>query len=415
MDDLRTKIRDAFQNEQAAHGPAPTLGNEIRAAVAARPRRRPDYEWLAVAAAALIGLLVVAGLMSTRLAGRGVPAHPRATPTSGPQVDYGVPPAGVALIYVSDPTHPGWYNAFDWTGRPRGTIKLAAPLGDNLYFLQAPDGSGFITAAAKATAQQLFDRLGAPVTDSFSDQFQSQVWADDGKHLCTLDYNSGQWHVGFRSPGAAPTELHAVAIDPSVVQSGIIAIAFSSCSPSRDRAVLVYNYFGRPSQFWVVRLSDGAILSHQTFDPNVLANIVASPDSKLIAESSATSSGSLLGGAAPSTAIIRASDGGAVLNLDPSFGVIAFSQDNSVALVNTSPFASGVPTGLALVSLQTGSVIWRSSGPDELTAALAQPGGGAFALFLQDALNSTVHPSVHVLIVRADGTSVAVPGTYLQP
>ncbi len=323
----------------------------------------------------------------------------------------------MALIYVSDPNHPGWYNAFDWTGQPRGTIKLAAPLDDHLYLLQAPDGSGFMTSEAKATPQQLFDRLGAPLADGFSESDPSlrQVWADDGKHLCTLDLNSGSWRVGFRNPGAAPTELHSVAIDPSVVQSGIIALAFSSCTPSRDRAVLVYNYFGRPSQFWVVRLSDGAILSHQTFDAKVLGDIVASPDSTLIAESSAASSGSLLGGAAPSTAIIRASDGGADLSLDPSFGVIAFGQDDSVVLVNTSPLASGVPTRLALISLQTGSVIWRSNGRDELTAALVQPGGGAFALFLQDVHDSTLHPSVRVLIVRADGTSVAVPGTYQQP
>ena len=413
MDDLRTEIREAFEREQAGHALDRMLLHEITAAAWAQPRRAPNLQWLAIAAAVLLAIAIVAGLLSTRLANRNVPAHPTATPS--PSIDYGPPPAGIALVYVADAQHPGWYNAFDWTGRPRGTIKLAAPISDQVYLTQAPDGSGFITSLAKGTSSQSYDRLGTPIPENPSLLFARQVWADDSRHLCTLDYNSFQWHIGLRTPGATPTSLRTVAIDPSVVQSGIIALDFSSCSPSNDRAVLVYNYFGRPAQYWVVRLSDGTILKHQTFAANVLGGIVASSDSTLVAENSAGASGSLLGGAAQSTTIRRTSGGSTVLSLDPTFGVIAFSRDESAALVSTSPLAAGAPTPLALVNVQTGSVIWRSGGQDELTAAQEQPDGTAFALFLQDPHDTTLHPTVHVLIVQANGATIAIPGAFSQP
>lgn len=353
-------------------------------------------------------LCIACGQTSTSVA-----AHPTATPSLA--IDYGTPPASVALIYVADAQHPGWYNAFDWAGKPRGTIKLAAPIGDRVYLTQAPDGSGFITSLAKGASSQSFDRLGMPIPENPSLLFERQVWADDSRHLCTLDYNSFQWHIGLRTPGATPTSLRTVAIDPSVVQSGIIALDFSSCSPSDDRAVLVYNYFGRPAQYWVVRLSDGTVLNNQTFPANVLAGIVASPDGTMVAENSATASGSLLGGAAPSTTIRRTAGGSTILSLDPTFGVIAFSRDDSVALVSTSPWATGVPTQLALLNMLTGSVIWRSGGQDGLTAVLEQPGGTAFALFLQHPYDTTLHATVHVLIVQANGATIAIPGPFSQP
>jgi hypothetical protein len=424
MDDLRAEIREAFEREQAGQVPDRSLLHAMTPVATAHPRRAPNLQWLAVAAAVVLGIAIVAGLLSTRLANRNVPAHPKATPS--PLIDYGPPPAGAALIYVADAKHPGWYNAFDWTGRPRGTIKLAAPIDDHLYLTQAPDGSGFIASLEKNASLQSFDRLGTPIPEDPSLLLHSQVWADDSRHLCTLDYNSFQWHIGLRAPGAAPTSLRTVAIDPSVVQSGIIALDFSSCSPSNDRAVLVYNYFGRPAQYWVVRLSDGTILSHQTFPANVLsetiiygapqlAGIVASPDGTLVAENSAGASGSLLGGAAPSTTIRRTSGGSTVLSLDPTFGVIAFSRDDSVALVSTSPWAAGVPTQLAVINIQTGTVIWRSGGQDKLTAVQEQPDGTAFALFLQDAHDTNLHPTVHVLIVQATGATIAIPGVFSQP
>src|SRR2546430_11187936 len=103
MDDLRSEIRAAFGRVQAGIAPTLNLGHEVVPAAARQPSRDANLTWLAVAGGLVIGVLVVVSLMSSRLNRSVVPAHP--TPVG----DYGTPPARVALIYVGDPGHPGWY------------------------------------------------------------------------------------------------------------------------------------------------------------------------------------------------------------------------------------------------------------------------------------------------------------------
>lgn len=184
---------------------------------------------------------------------------------------------------------------------------------------------------------QFLDRLGQPTGGLPPHTYHDQRWAVDSSRLCTLDYNSQQWHIGVRAPGAAPASVHAVAIDPSVVISSILALGFRSCNPLTDRAVLVYNYLGRPTDVWVLRISDGAILFHQSHAANTLADIVASQDGVLIAESSNQSTGYLEGPTAPYTTIRSVRDNTPMLLLDPSYGVLGFSSDNSLVLVTTTP------------------------------------------------------------------------------
>jgi len=80
MDDLRSEIRAAFEKEQMAHPPAPSLRRDVVETVSGRRRQAPTHQWVAVAAAVLLGVLVVFGLMSTRL------AHQPAVPVSTPPV-----------------------------------------------------------------------------------------------------------------------------------------------------------------------------------------------------------------------------------------------------------------------------------------------------------------------------------------
>src|ERR1700674_4205425 len=122
MEELRSEIRAAFEKDQAAHPPTAGLRRNIVEAVAARPRRGPNVQWVAVAVAAILAILVVAGLMSTRLAHRASAPVPAA-----PKADYGPPPAGVNLLYVHDPKHDSWLIGYDWQGQPRGTVKVAQP------------------------------------------------------------------------------------------------------------------------------------------------------------------------------------------------------------------------------------------------------------------------------------------------
>jgi hypothetical protein len=89
MDEMRSEIRAAFEKEQAGHAPAAALRNNIVEAVSAQPRRAPNLQWVAIAAALILGILVVVGLMSTRFAHRAsvpVPAAtaPAASPSASP-------------------------------------------------------------------------------------------------------------------------------------------------------------------------------------------------------------------------------------------------------------------------------------------------------------------------------------------
>src|SRR5579859_504665 len=94
-----------------------------------------------VLAAAVSALVFSPPLLRPRVAATTSPspqasAAPQASlspsPTPPPPHDYGTPPAGVPLIYAADPANPQWITAFDWQGRPRGTIKLTTPLTHEL-------------------------------------------------------------------------------------------------------------------------------------------------------------------------------------------------------------------------------------------------------------------------------------------
>jgi len=93
--------------------------------------------------------------MSTRIAGR-------APAPSQPVGDYGTPPAGVALFYVGDPKHPGWYVALDWKGEPRGTLKFAAAAAETTKL-----GPGAGRLGVKPSA------AGKAATTTLSTQFTS--------------------------------------------------------------------------------------------------------------------------------------------------------------------------------------------------------------------------------------------------
>ncbi len=75
MIDIRTEIREAFEKEQSAFPPPAALRVQVVAAVnshagpagPARQRADRDWNWLLVAAAALLAIAIVAGLLAVRL------------------------------------------------------------------------------------------------------------------------------------------------------------------------------------------------------------------------------------------------------------------------------------------------------------------------------------------------------------
>jgi hypothetical protein len=355
----------------------------------------------------LAAIVVVAGFMAIQFPPRPA-APPAAVVTPSPvAVDYGPPPPGVPFIWVQDPNHSGWLIGFDWTGKPRATVKISHQLGQYDRLSQAPDGSAFgIEPNGKGGFQIYLDQLGnvSPSPTSVVN-YEFEMWADDSRHVCTLSGLGGHWSLGLMLPGGAQNVNNVVAIDPTLGQSGIIAYSFAACSARNDRAVIQYSYAGRPTEYWVVRISDGAILQQRAYPADQVTNVTASTDGNLIAESSGKSSGQAAPAAA-TTVIRRASDLSVITMLDPTIGVLAFSGDNSSMLINTSPLIAGQPAMLEVRGLQGGPATWRGEGTSALAAFGVQPSGNAFALALTDGNGPAT-----ILIVYGDGSRPAkLPG-----
>ena len=414
MDEMRSQIHAAFEKEQAANPPAPSLRRSIVQGVAARePRRETGLQWLAVAAAVLLGFLVVTALMSSRLANRPIPVRPNATPSAANlDRDYGPPPAGVPLFYVASPSHRGWYIAFDWTGAPRGTIKLAQPLAQNGGLIQAPDGSGFqVTLGGKGNSGYR-DRLGQELPLPWPPP--GARWADDSKHLCVISLNQRTMMLTLETQlvGEAPREgasIYRYTGDETSVD-------VAACSFKNGRAIVVRSATAGLTAMWVIQLSDGKVLSKTGYTSGAeLGSVTASGDATLVAENSSKSHGFIGGPTAPHTVVRRTVNGSVVASLDPSFEVLAFSADDSDALVATTPWATGADTHVALVEVATGRVLWRGDEKAYLSEVLVEPVGAAFALLFQDPNDSGLQPSVYVVLVPVDGRAFEIPGRFVRP
>jgi hypothetical protein len=95
--------------------------------------------------------------------------------------------------------------------------------------------------------------------------------------------------------------------------------------------------------------------------------------------------------------------------------VIAFSADDSVALVATTPWAIGSATHVALVEIGTGRVLWRGDENAYLATVFIEPIGADFAVLFQDPSDTTLHPTVYVLMVPIDGRVFGIPGRFVRP
>jgi hypothetical protein len=407
MDDLRSEIRAAFEREQAGHAPSGAMRGQVVEAVVSGSRPSRNFQWVAVVAAVLLGVAVVVGLMATRNAHRAT--APAATPNASPVADYGPPPVGVKLLYVRDPNHPSWLIGYDWSGKPRATVKLD-PAVDRVGM--APDGQAFAVGyGAKGGTGELLDRLGRPVPASGAIGSSAlPMWADDNRHVCGISFESQTLESTLITvaPGEAVKRVAAIARDQVVGQSGFTIV---SCSFRNDEAILVLTNTMWPSEVWTVRLSDGKVISRHTY-PNLerLSNIVASADASFIAENSSKSSGQLMGQTAASTIIRRHSDWSVVATFDPSVGVVAFSSDDSLVLAYTTPWVGGVPTRLAVIEVQSGRMLWTYSGPGMLGGAVAQPGGQDFAIYVRKP--AVEDPLTDLMIVHSDGTAADFPSRY---
>jgi hypothetical protein len=282
----------------------------------------------------------------------------------------------------------------------------------------APDGSAFqVGSTIKGGTAIFLDRLGHPIpTNGVSTDVAGEMWADDNKHLClvTLNQQTFAWGLSTRLPGAAARPVAVIARDPDLGQSGI---SLAACSFTSNVAILVRTVIAWPAEMWIVRISDGKVLSHTKYSTShPLANVVVSSDSVLVAENSSKSAGQL-GSAAPATIIRRVSDRSVVATLDPSLAVLAFNSDDSLVLVTTTALvADGQPALLSVIDLRSGQALpWQDQGTSTLGGFLAQPGGRDLALAFTTSGSQT--PGIPdslatILIIHGDGSVTKFPRLY---
>ncbi|HXC76902.1 MAG TPA: hypothetical protein VNU19_07615 [Candidatus Acidoferrum sp.] len=425
MNDLRSEIRAAFEKEQAAHPPIGGLRSTVTAAAAAQTRPARNLQWIAVAIAAVLGILVVAGLASSRLGPRAsVPGNSKVTPVA----DYGPPPAGVPLVYLHDPNDPSWLIGYDWSGQPRGTVKLATDVApDPSKVEMVPDGSGFeVGTNYKGDTGVFLDRLGRRVAVApGAPDVANAIWADDNRHQCVITFSStGVWGLATQVPGQALHPVAVIARDNGVGQN---AISLAACSFQNNLAIAERTVIAWPAELWVIRLSDGVILAHRAFPPSALSTVVASPDGVYLAENSAK--GPQLAGAdaslaAPSTIILRISDWQVVDSLDPYVQVFSFSGDGSQVLFGTYSANPPVMNQFGILAWRTNNIAWRYSGALTINSFTVQPGGSSFALAVGDSLvpgplctpspTCPAFVAVRIVeIVHADGSTTVIPGGYM--
>jgi hypothetical protein len=407
------------------------MRREVLTAVAEHPRPATNLQWLAVAAAVLLGFAVVGGLMSSRLAHPApVPGHQKVAPL----VDYGPPPAGVPLVYVVDPRNYAWLQGYDWQGKARATVKVAGITdGTAPRIAMAPDGSAFTLDATGKGGGIYLDRLGnsipapsGPPVDSTTGYGQvGGLWADDGRHLCSVGFNqlTFVWTLGTLIPGQAVRTVAVIARDSNVGQT---AISVEACSVKNDSAILVRTTVAWPSEIWVVKLTSGQVLSHHTYPGNQLGTVVGSPDGAYIAETSAKASPQTAPSGADTTVIRRVSDWTVVGVLPATDQVLGFSGDGSRVLISGSSYNPYlVPSHLQVVDWQFQRSLWSYNGPEALGSFSAQPGGSAFAVALKSPPTVVPSPCINVtcqvvdeplrdvVIVHADGSTTNIAGRFV--
>lgn len=286
------------------------------------------------------------------------------------------PPNGVPLFYFVVPEHHHTLDAYDWSGRRRGSITLPSWV-DLSRVRMAPDGSSFvIDPAFDGDWLGYFDRLGNTVVETQTDVSVSQVWADDDRHLCLV----ADPDVVIRLPGS-PDRI--VNVQHVYEQPGSVTV--DACGMRAN--VAIFAAVGGPGiAVSRVTLSNGKTLNAGSFPPDL--GVVVSVDGSLVA----------VGGSSAGPAMVyRAADlTQPVAQLPPSATPVAFSGDDASLLVQAG-------LGLAVVKWSTGEVSWRlDQAPNSAGQPLARPEGADFAFVLAGANGD---PN-GVLVVRPDGTAL---------
>jgi Tol biopolymer transport system component len=254
MDDLRSEIRAAFETEQAAYPPAGSLRPVVVRMVATTPLREPRFQWLAVAAAALLTAAIVVGMLAVRYGNFTRPGHSGAAPppqlcVAGPasSTDRFVRVHGCITytdgrdLWAVDPFHPA--NKIS-LGPAAGLSPIAWSADGQRLLLQGRyDSSGVFNVDLfvmnpDGSRTQLTHSGGALFGGSFSPDGETVVYADtDGLFVVNVH-------------GGSPRALAANELEPWRGKE------FPAWSPDGSQIAYVVDYEGA-TEIWTMN-SDGS-------------------------------------------------------------------------------------------------------------------------------------------------------------
>ena len=350
-------------------------------------------------------------------------ATPSAVPLKPSPPEYGQPPAGVDLLYVTVPGWPTYLLGYDWQGNPRATVHLkeldgSAPTNPGGISV-APNGQGFESGA------YTFDRLGRVVYqhDPSPKGFTIRTWSEDGAMLCgveevhpTINGNGSgttDYYLDRRTPSGPPARVaRFLHIDAIPGDMGYYSVA---CSHRLDRALLVQTVCCSIASAMAIRLSDGTVLGTWKRDAG---SPIFSPDGQLVADPRYGPSGS-----ASLSTVVRTVLGGTVLaRYGEGITFKALSGNDQFAVVSVDG-TGGSQT--RVIELVTKRLVWRDSSDRSLRAVWARPGSGDIALAFPASATQFPCPSGQsglcadpesvVVLVHADGSFVALPGVFELP
>jgi len=317
-----------------------------------------------------------------------------------------VPPAGRALIWFRDaePSGSFFLRATDWSGRAVGRLAVSCAA---CQVLVSPDGQRLMigdqdTAALAASTDQVFDASGRRL--SAVNGFQAQ-WSDDSRHLCALASMPPAPHHLIAAAELQVTDVSDGFVrDAAQVQTVADPTRMGSwsllrCAVSADRAVLAYSYQGVRA-VRVIRISNGATVLSLDEVPAArrcgcpVANLVVSGDMSLAVENLAAFGVREIDlGTGRETAVPATWNG--------QGSVLALSWNGRLAV-----------TPIGVYAFPGGQPLWQVPLPAYMLPVSSQPRGEAVLLSLW--VSSA--PSGRPVIVRGDGTNLALPAAYLtQP
>jgi hypothetical protein len=418
--------------------------------VLAAPRHRsvfalPPRTALALVAAGAVAVIAVAAVAANvyllRTRSSSLPAStitpspspsltskPGPTPENGPNpapepflnpfplVDVGPVPTGTHVFYLVDARNLRWLQAFDWNGKNVGTVKLPVDAASDAlspYTQTSGSPQGSRIRVNSDVYDSNGNRLGAIGGISGKSGIR---WANDDRHVCGLEFSeavgAGPFH-SYLIATAAGQAFNRIADFPeqTIGQTGSDV---ASCNFATGRAVVVRTSVYWPVDWWLVDLGTGSFLKHQTEPSEYLSSVVASEDSKYLAENAATLKQADAGLKLAQRTRILTVASGAHMDLPREIQVDSFSADDQFVLV-TNDNGLDPPRNMITARGTTRSLWVNPDDTDPVIESKTQPGGSGFVLAFARQKETTALVKIVVMDPSQGSRTIDLPGRWLIP